>query len=105
MYRPRQCSCQTSRACCGYWSVTATVHEQWYQQASGEKQELEAIMGSMSDGLVLTGIDGTVLYANLGASIITGLPSEALEGRPFSALYDALCTAAVDPAECERTLA
>ena len=83
----------------------AQENEQLYQQASEEKQKLEAIMGSMSDGLVLTGIDGTVLYANLGASIITGLPSEVLEGRPFSALYDALCMAAVDPAECERTLA
>ncbi len=62
-------------------------------------------MGSMSDGLVLTGIDGTVLYANLGASTIAGLPSEALEGRTISVLYDALRTAAVDPADCERALA
>src|SRR5216683_5973665 len=61
--------------------------------------------GSMSDGLVLTGIDGTVLFANLGASAIAGLPSEALESRPISALYEALRTAAVDPAECERALA
>src|SRR6266487_3198027 len=83
----------------------ARENERLYQQASEEKQKLEAIMGSMSDGLVLTGIDGTILYANLGASIITGLPSEALERRPFSALYDALCLAAVDAAKCERTLA
>src|SRR6266568_7753074 len=48
--------------------VVARENEQLYQQASEEKQKLEAIMGSMSDGLVLTGIDGTVLYANLGAS-------------------------------------
>jgi len=82
----------------------AQENERLYQQASEEKQKLEAIMGSMSDGLVLTGIDGTILYANLGASIITGLPCEVLERRPFSALYDALCLAAVHPAECERTL-
>jgi len=62
-------------------------------------------MGSMSDGLVLTGIDGTVLYANLGASNIVGLPSEALERHHISALYDALRTRAVDPADCERVLA
>jgi signal transduction histidine kinase/HAMP domain-containing protein len=43
----------------------ARENERLYQQASQEKQRLEAIMGSMSDGLVLTGIDGTVLYANL----------------------------------------
>ncbi len=85
--------------------VVARENEQLYQQASEEKQKLEAIMGSMSDGLVLTGIDGTVLYANLGASNIVGLPSEALEGRHISALYDALRTRAVDPADCERVLA
>ncbi len=83
----------------------ARENQRLYQQASEEKHKLEAIMGSMSDGLVLTGIDGTVLYTNLGASTIVGLPSEVLEGHPVSALYDALRTAAVDPAECERALA
>ena len=52
----------------------AQENEQLYQQASEEKQKLEAIMGSMSDGLVLTGSDGTVLYANLGASAILEYP-------------------------------
>jgi PAS domain S-box-containing protein len=83
----------------------ARENERLYQQASEEKQKLEAIMGSMSDGLVLTGIDGKVLYANLGASAIVGLPSETLERHSISALYDALRTAAIDPAECERILA
>jgi PAS domain S-box-containing protein len=82
----------------------AQENERLYQQASEEKQKLEAIMGSMSDGLVLTGIDGTVLYANLGASAMTGLPSEALEGRTIRMLYNALRMAAVDPADCERAL-
>ncbi|HEX9130768.1 MAG TPA: ATP-binding protein [Ktedonobacteraceae bacterium] len=83
----------------------ARENERLYQQASEEKQKLEAIMGSMSDGLVLTGIDGMVLYANLGASTIVELPSEALEGRTISVLYDALRAAAVDLADCERALA
>jgi len=83
----------------------AQENERLYRQASEEKQKLEAIMGSMSDGLVLTGIEGTVLYANIGAGIITGLPSEALEGHPISALYEALRTAAVDQADCEQALA
>ena len=76
-----------------------------YLQASEEKQRLEAIMGSMSDGLVLMGIEGTVLYANLGASTIVGQPSEVLESHSISALYEALCTAAVDPTRCELALA
>ncbi len=83
----------------------ARENERLYQQASEEQQKLEAIMGSMSDGLVLTGIDGTVLYANLGASTITGLSSVVLERRPISALYYALRAMAVDPADYERALA
>ena len=75
----------------------ARENERLYQQASEEKQKLAAIMGSMSDGLVLSGIDGMVLYANLGASMIMGLPSEVLEHRPIHVLYDILCKAAADP--------
>jgi PAS domain S-box-containing protein len=83
----------------------ARENERLYRQAAEEKQKLAAIMGSMSDGLVLTGTDGTVLYANLGASTIVGRSSEALERRPISVLYEALRMVAVDPAECARTLA
>jgi PAS domain S-box-containing protein len=83
----------------------ARENERLYQQASEEKQKLAAIMGSMSDGLVLSGIDGTVLYANLGASMIMGLPSEVLKHRPIRVLYDVLRKAAVDPDDCERDLA
>jgi signal transduction histidine kinase/HAMP domain-containing protein len=82
----------------------ARENERLYQQASEEKQKLAAIMGSMSDGLVLTGIDGTILYANQGASTLADLPGEALEQQPISVLYHALCTAAVDPASCQRAL-
>ncbi len=82
----------------------AQENERLYQQASEEKQTLAAIMGSMSDGLVLTGIDGTVLYANVGARTIVGLPIAALEGNSISALYDSLRTTAVDHVEWEQTL-
>ncbi|HEX6484089.1 MAG TPA: ATP-binding protein [Ktedonobacteraceae bacterium] len=83
----------------------AQENELLYRQASEEKQKLEAIMGSMSDGLVLMGIDGTVLYANAGTSAIVGISSEVLERRPIRALYDALRDAAVDYADCEHALA
>jgi signal transduction histidine kinase len=83
----------------------AILYERSDVRLREEKQKLEAIMGSMSDGLVLTGIDGTVLYANLGASAIAGLPNAALERRPISTLYDALRAAAVDPVNCEQALA
>ncbi|HEX7737631.1 MAG TPA: ATP-binding protein [Ktedonobacteraceae bacterium] len=83
----------------------AQENQQLYQQASEEKQKLEAIMGSMSDGLVLTGIDGVVLYANLGASAILNVASEVLEGEPISELYAALSGMAVERVECEGLLA
>jgi signal transduction histidine kinase/HAMP domain-containing protein len=82
----------------------ARENERLYRQASEEKQKLAAIMGSMSDGLVLTGIDGTILYANQGARTIADLPSEALEQQPISVLYNALRSAAVNSASCERAL-
>nr|MBA2682524.1 GAF domain-containing protein [Ktedonobacteraceae bacterium] len=83
----------------------ARENQQLYQQASEEKQKLEAIMGSMSDGLILTGIDGKVLYANQGASTVTGLSSDVLESHPINTLYDALHMMAVNPEECERAFA
>lgn len=82
----------------------AQENEQLYQQASKEKQTLAAIMGSMSDGLVLTGIDGIVLYANMGASSIIALPIEVLEGKRIDGLYDALRAMLVDPFDGEPAL-
>jgi PAS domain S-box-containing protein len=82
----------------------ARENEQLYRQASEEKQKLAAIMGSMSDGLVLTGIDGTVLYANQGANAMTGLSSEALEGHSIAVLYEALNAAMVNGAEGKQQL-
>ncbi|HET8843579.1 MAG TPA: histidine kinase dimerization/phospho-acceptor domain-containing protein, partial [Ktedonobacteraceae bacterium] len=83
----------------------ARENENLYQQASEEKQRLEAIMGSMRDGLVLTGVDGMVLYANLGALALAGLHGESLEHHPINILFAALQTAALDSEACARTLA
>ncbi len=83
----------------------AHENEQLYQQASAEKHKLEAIMGSMSDGLVLTGIDGLMLYTNAGANIIVGITEGSLEHHHINVLYEALCESAVNPVECKRLLA
>src|SRR5262249_50274103 len=82
----------------------ARENERLYQQASEEKQRLEAIMGSLRDGLVLTSVDGMVLYANLGTLVLAGLQRESLERRPISVLYETLQAAALDPEACARTL-
>lgn len=75
----------------------ARENKRLYQEAADGKQKLEAIMDSMSDGLVLTGIDGTVLYANGGASVLAGLASETLQGQPIEVLYAALRGMATEP--------
>jgi PAS domain S-box-containing protein len=82
----------------------AHENERLYRQASEEKQRLEAIMGSMSDGLVLTSIDGIILYANAGASAMTGLAHEALEHHPISDLYEVLRSSAVSLKDYEQAL-
>src|SRR5579884_2242214 len=82
----------------------ARENERLYRAAAAEKQTLAAIMGSMSDGLVLTGVDGTILYVNRGAAAIAGRDIAELERRHIGALYGALREAAADPAACEKAL-
>ncbi|HEX6540628.1 MAG TPA: ATP-binding protein [Ktedonobacterales bacterium] len=80
----------------------AQENERLYRQAVEEKQTLSAIMGSMSDGLVLTGPNDHVLYANRGASAITGLPVEQIEGSHISTVHTALMAAAERPEQYEQ---
>lgn len=68
----------------------AQENEQLYRQTVSEKQTLSAIMDSIHDGLVLTGVEGTVLYANRGASTITGMPVDRLEGGHINAIHELL---------------
>lgn len=82
----------------------AGENEHLYRQASEEKQRLEAIMSSMNDGLILTAIDGTILYANSSAHALVGIPNRELEGRPTDALFDALRSVAINSDACEHLL-
>lgn len=70
--------------------IVASENERLYREAEHEKQKLEAIMGSMNDGLILTDGDGTVLYANQGVSAITGIPFKSLENQPIKLLFSNL---------------
>ncbi len=56
----------------------AQENERLYQHAKQEHQTLAAIMGSMSDGLILRSLEGQILYANRGAGEILGIPTAAL---------------------------
>ncbi|MGZ3602390.1 MAG: ATP-binding protein, partial [Ktedonobacterales bacterium] len=75
----------------------AAENERLYRLTHDEKQRLAAIMGSMSDGLVLAGADGRVLYANPGAAILSGLTGEALATGTIASVHQALRAATEDP--------
>jgi len=83
----------------------ARDNERLYRQAMSEKQTLAAIMGSMSDGLILTGADGHVLYANPGAGAMSGLSATKLQGGHIDAVHARLRAGACDPAAYDRRLA
>ncbi len=85
--------------------IVARENERLYHQARAEKQTLAAIMRSMSDGLILTDVAGRVLYANPGASAMTGLPLAALEGGHIDAIHEALHATARDRAAYAQLLA
>ena len=75
-----------------------------YQQAEAEKQSLSAIMGSMRDGLLLASVEGTILYANRGASTLVGLSGKQMEGANLSTIHATLRAVASHPEDYERNL-
>lgn len=80
----------------------AAENERLYRLTHDEKQRLAAIMGSMSDGLVLAGADGRVLYANPGAAILSGLTGEALANGTIASVHQALRAATEHPDVYDR---
>jgi signal transduction histidine kinase len=84
--------------------LVANENERLYRQASQEKQKLAAIMGSMNDGLLLTSVEGTILYANQGVTLISDIPCKDLEGQPVKVLFSILQEGAKSSQEGERPL-
>lgn len=80
----------------------AAENERLYRLTHDEKQRLAAIMGSMSDGLVLAGADGRVLYANPGAAILSGLTGDALASGTIASVHQALRAATENPEGYDR---
>lgn len=82
----------------------ALENERLYRRAVEEKQTLEAIMGSMNDGLVLTGTDGTLLYANAGAKAMIGGNLDFSSSSHINTVYSALRATATDPLSYDMAL-
>jgi signal transduction histidine kinase len=83
----------------------AAENERLYRLTSAEKQRLAAIMASMSDGLVLTGADGRVLFANPGAAALTRMSPDNLMGGTIASIHQALRAVMDDPEIYDRALA
>lgn len=75
----------------------ARENEDLYREAAAERGRLAAIMESMTDGLILTGVDGAVLYANPGAGAIIGWDRADFNGAHIGAVHHALLAQARDP--------
>lgn len=82
----------------------AQENERLYHQATAEKQTLAAIIGSMSDGLLLMDPNGAVLYANPGAYALIGMPEDTLRDATISAVHNALAALAEHPEDYRRNL-
>ncbi|MEO6457472.1 MAG: ATP-binding protein [Chloroflexia bacterium] len=83
----------------------ALENERLYRATMQEKQTLTAVMSSMSDGLVLTDVDGDVLFANPGASAMIGLPGVELERSNITAIQARLRGMAQQPEAYDRLVA
>ena len=85
----------------------AVLYERSDIRLREEKQTLAAIMGSMSDGLVLASVDGQVLYVNPGAASLIGRPAAELGNGTIETIHSALASAATRPEayELERARA
>jgi PAS domain S-box-containing protein len=75
----------------------AVLYERSDVRLREEQQTLAAIMRSMSDGLVLTSVDGKVLYANPGAATLIGCPTSELEGATLASIHTLLQAACTRP--------
>jgi PAS domain S-box-containing protein len=75
----------------------AVLYERSDVRLREEQQTLAAIMRSISDGLVLTSVDGKVLYTNPGAAALSGRSPAELERDTIETIHAALRAASVRP--------
>lgn len=76
-----------------------------YQQANAERQNLSAIMRSMTDGLLLASADGSLLYANPGVHTLITLSDAEAPATNVAAVHEALAATAERPDRYRRDLA
>ena len=75
----------------------AALFAQTDKQLAETRRRLEAVMGSLDDGLVLTGLEGTVYYANSAAAGFAGLSLEEIVGSSEELVLSCLAYRARHP--------
>jgi PAS domain S-box-containing protein len=80
----------------------AVLYERSDVRLREEQQTLAAIMRSMSDGLVLTSVDGEVLYTNPGAAALIGSTPVDLAGSTIERIHGALRAVSARPDAYDR---
>lgn len=83
-------------------SEIALENEKLYRRVVKEKQTLAAIISSMSDGLVLTASDGTVLYTNPGIRVLTGMSETELTSTNITMIHAQLRSQALVPENYDK---
>jgi signal transduction histidine kinase len=80
----------------------AVLYERSDVRLREEQQTLAAIMRSMSDGLVLASVDGTVLYTNPGAAALISSTPVDLAGSTIERIHAALRAVSTQPDAYDR---
>ncbi len=82
----------------------ATLYARTDERLREQKSMLDAIMQSMTDGLILESLTGQVLYANRRVSELTGLLPDQLVGRDVSAVREDILVSVGDPDAYRRSI-
>lgn len=83
--------------------AVAQENQRLYLAAIREKQTLAAIIDSMSDGLILAGIDDRLLFANPRARSILAFGDQSIDHLDLSEVYHRLRQQAHDQTDYDRS--
>ncbi len=75
----------------------AALYARSDMQLQKQTRRLEALIQSLTDGLILEGPNGNVVYANRRISALTGLPPSRIIGAKIDSVLDLLAQKSDDP--------
>ena len=82
----------------------AALYARSDMQLQKQTRRLEALIQSLTDGLILEGPDGNIIYANRRISALTGLPPEKISGEKVDFLLDLLAQKSDNPQKTQEII-